>query len=398
MDPAILVYKNNHLDPPLSHLFAGAICVTFAATIAFCIVEARKARRAAEEAEKAVAPSAPLAPGARFVSGKVELAEGETMAVQVTVTQVGKEVQHKNGKSHRFTETARETRARPFYLRHDSGARIRVEPPKKKVLLVDELDQIEWLEQDQRRRRAELVPGEMAVVEGALGHGDDPEAMRGGGGYRDAPARGWLMKPMANGHMHVSTEGLARRHTLRARAFDRSVLIAIVLAVVAQLPLFTYWARVFLGEDVTASYTGKDSYVTRNSKGQTTTHYVVSFDYWEGQSRSATEDIDSDDYAELGAEGGGIWIRRVPGHPFSRALGRGSSLGVIPWFVAAGLAGFAAFRALQTHRYRRWYEGTVTDDGPGGLPTPPMTRFTAHVSRKKRKKPQGGNPQARMGG
>jgi hypothetical protein len=400
VDPAIIVYQNNHLDPPMSHLLVGGLCAIFAAAVVFCFLEARKAWRAAEEAEGALVKGAPLAPGARFVAGKVELAQGETMAVQVTVTQVGRELQHKNGKSHRFEETQRETRGRPFYLRQESGERIRVAASNKSVLLVDDLDQMEWVDPYRRRRRAELSPGETAVVEGTLAHGDDPEAMASGGSYRDAAARGWVMKPMANGRMHVSTEGLARRHTLRAQAFDRALLVVIALAVAAQLPLYTYWARVLLGQDVAADYMGKTSHLTRDSKGRLSTHYKAWFAYWHGgvSTEDESEDIDRDDYQRLGDKGGKIWIRRVPGHRWATALGPGSSVGVIPWFFAAAMAGIAVFQAHRTHRYRRWYEGTVVDKGSGALPAPPMTRFAddpgpdpepARATKRKKKQQRG---------
>jgi hypothetical protein len=50
-------------------------------------------------------------------------------------------------------------------------------------------------------------------------------------------------------------------------------------------------------------------------------------------------------------------------------------VGFVPWFVAAALAGIVVFQVQRTHRYRRWYEGTVVDKGSGALPLPSMTRF-----------------------
>jgi hypothetical protein len=323
-----------------------------------------------------VNPSAEPFDGARFVAGTVELAAAEAVAIRVTVTQEGSEQKTKNGHSHKWQEIHRRTVARPFYLLHSTGERIRVEPTED-VLFVDTLDQREWIEPLRRSLRAELLPGEHAVVEGVLRKAPDPEAEGVSVGYREAASRGWVMKPGRSG-MHVSVEDLSRRHALRAKAFRSTLVWVILLGIAAQVPLWTHRQRYFLGANMVAEYTEKTSYVTRNSKGQITTHYVVKLFYDDEKSfrHYETLEIDSDDYEDLPAKGR-IWVRHVPGHPEATALGAGSSVGAVPWFLAAGLLGIGGYRVIAAHRYRRWYEGPVVHKGNGRLPPYTGERFLA---------------------
>ena len=375
MDPVIVVLENNTVGAPSSHVCVGAVCATLLLATVFCAFAARKSRRAAREADEVVKNAAPIVPGARFVAGKVELAQGQGMAVEVTVTQFGNETQTKSGYSHTWKEVKRSIQVRPFYLRHESGTRIRVEPPQS-VLLVDALDQMEWTAQNHRRRRAELVPGEEAVVEGSLQRGHDPEAMQSGG-YRDAAVLGWVMKPAADGGMHISTEDLSRRHTLRARAFKKTLVYSILLGVLAQVPLVPYWTRVFSGEDVAATYVSRDMQMGRDRKGNRFNLPMIMLELGEGTDRRLLrKQIDTFDYAKLPEPGAKIWVRHVPGDLETTALGRGSPVSIIAFFFAAACAAVAVVLAWNTHRHRRWYEGKLVDAGQGRLPEPPMIRFT----------------------
>ncbi|UQA59463.1 hypothetical protein [Polyangium aurulentum] len=366
----------------MSHLVAGSATVTLVVAVVFCVIEARKARRAARQANEVAEKPAPLAPGAHFVAGDVELAQGEDVAVRVTVTQVGSETQTRSGHTHGWSESQRTVEANPFYLRHESGARIRVEPPEN-VILVDALDQMEWWAKDRRRQRAELTAGEEAMVEGTLQRGHDPEAMQSGG-YRDPAALGWVMKPAADGRMHISTEDLTRRHVLRARAFDKTLVLVILLGVVAQVALTGYWQRVFYGEDIVASYLNKQMYETRDGKGNVIRNHAIRIEFGKGESRW---DVDPIDYSRLPDSGGEIWVRHVPEYPEATALGRGSSVGMVSWVIAVACAAVSAYLTRSTHRYRRWYDGKLVESGEGRLPEPPNIRFT-HIQRPDVASPQ----------
>ncbi|MDI1449350.1 hypothetical protein [Polyangium sp. 6x1] len=380
MQSIVKVFENNHIDPPWAHLLVFALDAVMFLVIAFCVREIRRARRAAVEADAVIKPKAPLFEGARFVAGTVELAQGESEAVRVTITQDGSEQSDKNNrKTHAWQEIERETRARPFYLRHDTGARVRVEPPDD-VLLVDTLDQKEWLHSSRRKLRAELLPGERVIVEGRLHKAPDPEGNGETAGYREAAAMGWTMKPSPQKGMHVSTESLSRRHELRARAFYWTSVWVVFLGFVMNAPLATYRARVFLGESVVASYLGRRTYETNNGKGHKTQHRAVDVRY---ESPPGTVrfggliEVDEDDFMELPLEKGQIWVRRVPSFPIASAIGQGSSVWFHLWCAAAVIAGLAVYRAYRTHTYRRWYEGRLVEKGKGPLPPQTNERFLA---------------------
>ncbi len=389
MQNIIKVFENNHIDPPWAHVFVFALDVTMILAIAFCIREIRRARRAAAEADTVIKPGAPLFEGARFVAGTVELAQGETDAVRVTVTQDGSEHSSKNGTTHTWTEVERETRARPFYLRHGSGARIRVEPPED-VLLVDKLDQKEWHDAFRRRLRAELLPGEWAVVEGRLHKAPDPEGTETVG-YRQANAMGWTMKPSPRKGMHVSTEDLSRRHSLRARAFERTCRWVVLLALLMNVPLSTYRARVFFGENTVLTYFGKTTYETYDSKRRSTLHYAVQVGNEPEPDathyKAITIEIDEDDHNTLVYDKALIWMRVVPGVPMAMALGQGSSVKTLLWAIAGAIVGLALYRTRKTHMYRRWYESRVLEKGTGKLAAPTNERFLSDdpIAREERR-------------
>lgn len=381
------IFENWHVGPPWAHLFVFALDATVIAAIVFCVREIRRARSAAKAAERANDRSTPLFDGARFVAGTVELAQGERLAIRVTVIQDGTEHSTKNGKYHVWKERDRTTKARPFYLRHESGARIRVEPPED-VLLVDALDQKEWLDRHERRLRAELLPGEHAIVEGILRREHDPEEGGAHVGYRQAASQGWVLKPGRHGRMHVSTEDLSRRHVLRARAFKFALAWMVFAALIAQAPLAPYRARVFLGKNVIADYSGKSSYQTRTSKGGVQTHYIAKV--WYGAAGGEREyldaEIDVGDYRDLPSSPGKMWVRHVPEWETATALGAGSSVHFWGWFLAVCCTFGGIAKLVMTHRYRRWYEGNVEQKGQGELPIPTGERFRADVEKAKKKK------------
>jgi len=375
----VKVFEDNHIDPPWAHVLVFALDVVLFLAIAFCIREIRRARRAAVEADVVIKPDAPLFEGARFVGGTIEYAQGEDVAVRVTITQEGTEQSDKNNhKSHTWTEQEREILARPFYLRHATGARVRVEPPDD-VMLIDTLDQKEWMSQTRRKQRAELLPGEWSVVEGRLHKAPDPEGSGQAAGYRQAATAGWVMKPSPQKGMHVSTESLSRRHELRGRAFVWTTVWVVLLGLLMNAPLFTYRARVFLGENVVATYLGKRAYTT-TSKGKQHNHYSVNTQYEREpgvMEYGGIIDVDHEDFVELPGQPGEIWIRRVPSVPIATALGQGSSVSSVFLFAAAVAAGLTWFRVFRTHTYRRWYEGRLVENGRGPLPPQSNERFLA---------------------
>ncbi len=377
MDEILTVFENNHIDPPWSHVLVVSLDLLMIGAVIWCIREFVAAQRAARQAMRTEKSTLPLHEGARFVAGDVEFAEGAKTAIRVTITQEGTQHEYKNAYTHKWSEVDREIDAQPFYLRLPNGERVRVEPPND-VMLVDKLDQMEWFDVHRRRRRAELVGEERAVVEGILKRGDDPE-MRGGQSYRKGASLGWVMLPTQKRGMRVSTESLARRHQLRASAFKATAGLVFLIGLGAMCCVVPYRARLWFGQNVVAIYLGKDTYYSSSGRRGLTPHYAVRVHSQDERGLFDTNrlDIDLVDYALLPVSPGKIWYRRVELLPSASTLGKNSSVAIWQMVAAAMLGGLAIYRIVTTHRYRRWYEGPVIEGGSGVLPVPPNIRFPA---------------------
>jgi hypothetical protein len=377
VDEIIKVFENNHVDPPWSHVFVLSLDAIAILAVLWCVRQVFASQRAARQAKRLEESALPLYEGARFVAGYVELAEGSTTAIRVTIKQEGTQTEYKNKYSHKWTEFDRHVEAVPFYVRTANGERVRVEPPID-VMLVDKLDQMEWHEMTRRRRRAELVPAERAVIEGVLRRGPDPELQKSGS-YRAATATGWIMHPTKKGGMSVSAESLSRRHELRTRAFAWTAAWGIFLGIVAMSVVVPYRARLLFGKTVVANYLGKETYETVNGKGGRQTHYAarVFFEKEHGGVLQERFDVDAKEYSALPTSPGRIWLRYVSAYPWATALGRNASVASWQLLIAAAILGMGLYRIGRTHRHRRWYEGQVVEEGTGILPVPTNERFLA---------------------
>lgn len=374
VEQILKVYENNHIDPPWSHVLVLSLDVLMICAFAWCVREVLRAKEAAEQAKRIEESKTPLVDGARFVAGHVELAQDAKIAVRVTIKQEGEETKHKDSYSHQWTEIDREIEAVPFYLRTSHGDRIRVEPPND-VMLVDKLDQMEWQKQTQRRRRAELVPGEQAIIEGELRRDKDPE-LQNTSGYRETGARGWVMKPTKRRGMSISSEGLARRHELRAKAFIRTTIFTIVIGILSAAVTIPYRLRVIAGTNVIAQCMSRGIELGRN-KGRTTKHYNAYVNYLDnsGIEQRKSFELDEDDYDDLQVIPGAIWMRVVTAFPWASALGKDSSANSLQVFFQVLIVGFGLLSIHSRQSYRRWYEGHLIDRGNGQLPVPPNSRF-----------------------
>ena len=373
---AIVVYESQTFEPSTSWALVLGLDLALVGALAFCLRSTGRARRAAQHARASIVPGAPLVEGQRFVAGTVALASDEPLAVEVTVTQQGSEHTVKNGKVHEFKEIDRTIEARPFYLVHESGERVRVEPPTPGgVRLIDRLDQEEWIVKPSRRKRAALTEGEAAYVEGQLERGHDPEG-GAAAGYREA-AMGWVLRPR-RGLVHVSTEPLAHRHELRLRALERVFLVLLLGFVAVQAPLGTFWLRALAGRDVDVPYRGKHLYSTQDSKGRRTLHEVADYalEVKGAEPVARTAEVSHDTYAALPTEPGTIALRRVAHADLADALGRGPSLGVVSYLLGLVMGGLLVHGLYRVLTHKRWYERPLVDTGlQGPLPAPPGTRF-----------------------
>lgn len=379
MDEIINVFENNHVVPPWSHVFVLSLDAIAVLAVAWCVHKMVESRRAAALAKRIEETNTDLYEGARFVAGTVELEEGSPTAIRVTITQEGKEHAHRKEHTHTWTEIERQVDALPFYVRTTKGERIRVEPPLD-VMLVDNLDQMEWTMSTWRRRRAELTAGERAVIEGRLERGMDPEKHGPAATYRTTTSTGWIMKPTTRRGMFVSTESLSRRHELRARAFAWATAFTIVLNITAMSVVIPYRARLLFGKTIVANYLRKEVFETRSSKGNRQKDYLahVQFDNGTGLF-SERMSVDLDDFQSLPTTPGRIWLRFVPAYPWATALGKTVSVASWQILMAATILGLSLYRLVRTHRYRRWYEGQLVESAPGTLPIPTNARFLPNL-------------------
>ncbi len=381
MNPETLnVYANNHFGPALSFVLVAALDLFVLGLVLFCVRELARARRAVRAAEGAFDPHAPLVDRTRFVAGTVAFARDEKLAVRVSIEQHGSEQSTRNGTSHQWREVSRHTVARPFYIVHSSGARVRVTAGDADLVLVDQLDKREWTERTRRVRRAELSEGERVVAEGLLQRGHDPEAVAGEG-YRGAPV-GWSLGPLA-GKLHLSTEGLARRHALRARAFTKALIALPLLAACALAPTAGYQVRALMGQDTEATFIGRSFWTTRTNKGGIVEHFAVSYMFErDGETVQDRVEVDNSDYFALPdatrgvySDGHRVWVRAVRSFPSMNSLGRGATVHGGWWALSAGMCLLLLGWVLQKHQYRRWYERPLNDSGSGALPPPTGERL-----------------------
>lgn len=222
-------------------------------------------------AKRALDPKAPLRPGVMHVRGKVAL-DGDGPAVCVRIHQVGAGAQDGSGGQPRsWSELSRDASAAPFYLEHASGEVIRVEPGRE-VFLIDALSRVEQTSGTRRIRIAELTAGEMATIHGTLSEGMH-DRMRSPEGYRSAP-RGWILRPIGNERMLISTEPLEERHRKR-RYFHTGWLAAFTLAL-GMFGAINYAMAAWLtgnGQVVQVDATETTTWTTRDQEGHVTTHY-----------------------------------------------------------------------------------------------------------------------------
>ncbi len=377
MNETLNVYTNNHWDPGPTAIIMALLALSIVALWLFCLVHWRRALRAAADAKAFFESNSALRDGARFVSGQVEYAEKETLAVRVTVTQHGHESVGKHT-SHTWTEVERKVEHRPFYLRTKDGQRVRIEAGSDAgVLLVDKLDKEDWTSKTVRKRRAELDPGETAFAEGILRQKFDPESPSAD--YR-SPGTGWVLVPLAR-KIHVSTESLAERHLLRARAFWFALFKLPLLAVLALLPLSPFFARAAFGEDTRAQYYGRYFYETRSSKGKITPHWSVRAS--RPGERVQVIEVDRSDYERSLPELGWsetpyeltVWVRYINETSSFNTLGRGNTVHFGWWCLSAALVVALGAWVAAKDKHKRWYERALIESKDGLLPSPSGRTF-----------------------
>lgn len=321
----------------------------------------RAARSAAKEGAGAV--GAVLAAGDSVVFGTVELAKGEEVAARVEIDQVGSEKLNSGTYFYTWTEVGRRVTMRPFYLRHASGQRVRVEPSSQ-AFLVDALDGLISVDEVNRTRTAELTPGERVFAGGLLRRGPDPES--DAQAYRGQGGSGWVLTPPPDGDLLLSSENLELRFQRQAgRAFWCTIPLTIMLLGILVLGS-GFLERQVLGVDLMATALSSSALVVTDSEGDKHTEYSVRVSVG-SEPVTLIVDADSEWYNAV-KDGMTVPLRFVASHPARSALGHGARLptanafGIIPLlFTGTLLTAFLRARA------RRWFEGKLEDTGKGRL-------------------------------
>lgn len=362
-------HYDDHIDPPFSHAWVWGMNGMLVLCVLASVIHRARAYQFARQADDALDPHAPLTQGARFISGRVEFAEGQTTAISVHVEQNGEESKGKNEWSHTWTEVQRTTNAVPFYVRRPSGERVRVEPGENPIL-IDKPAEIVWANRYRRTRIAKLTGGEEVIVRGQLTQGPDPESQEGGG-YRSS-ARGWVLAPGRGQRMEVCAEKLGDRHRKRARSFGSTIAALFWMIGFVNLFFLNYHARFFYGEDTCATVTNKNISISIDSKGRRTLHYEVRLAVDAPDKPNVLNELDDDDWErfEVGAI---LGFRNVPQFPSKSIVGTDTSTHVLTIIFASlfALLGFGVY--MGTRNYRRWYEGKLNDQGKGRLPDPEIS-------------------------
>lgn len=216
--------------PALACVAATTLALLVTAAVFYAL--ARRLRGQARLERTSLTTPPPLTNGPVALAGTVETSDGAA-AIEVIL-----EEEREGGD---WREVSRTTAARPFVLRLEGGAAVRVVPGDAPLLL-DALAPAEALAPAHQRRRASLDAGERVFVRGLLRRTGEPG---GASPYRAGDPPLELTAPR-RGPMVLSTEALSGALERRAADHrDRGHLFLAIFAVVLLLSLHVWWAALW---------------------------------------------------------------------------------------------------------------------------------------------------------
>ena len=306
-------------------------------------------------------PEGVLNEGDCVVEGRVELVEEAGYAVRVEIDQRGEESESSGAWTHSWTEIDRRVKIAPFFLRHHSGTRVRVEP-KPDVYLVDEMDGLIMINIATRTRVAELTPNEQVWAVGRLRRVLEPAA--GSGSYRDATVSAFQLDPPADGPMLLSSEPLDARYAKRARFHGSWALGFTALFVALHVLAIPFHSSVLIGRAASATVTRASLREWRDSADDPHQELDVDADVAMGGATRPVTSTFSGSLVSVVVPG-----RRIP----ARVVGDTATLGASPrlpsWHLAAALflaAIYIVYR-VRTVSTLPWYRKKVVENGRGRL-------------------------------
>ena len=296
-----------------------------------------------------------LVEGEIIISGSVELGAGGKKALRMEVEQEGEEWESSGNWMHAWKEVDRTLEVAPFYLKHESGARIRVEPTEEKALLVDDLEGVIWVDASRRVRYGELIPGADVVVRGYLTRGDDPEAENRG--YRQA-VQGWVLMPPDNGPMMFSSTSLEDHSERSARLYRGTTFCLGLLSAAACFGLFDYYLETFAGETVQGTVVAADGHLT-DDRGRPFPRLALTLTSPEHDLDEVTQLV-TRQYEDLLVVGAQVPMRTVPFYREATQIGRGPTIhtGLFTFLVIGVLVSGVLLLIVWVFAPRHWQVGS----------------------------------------
>ena len=349
----------HHIDPWQSMLFVygfGTLGLIGLAVFAFRL--SARYRQLRRQAEASFVPNAPLALGATVVQGMVECAEGTTETLRIEVEQDGTELENSGIWSHQWTETSRRALVHPFYLRHASGARIRVNA-REDVMLIDDMSGVIRVDLAKRIRVAELVPEKQIFAVGELRKATDSEGARVGSN-RDQ-SLGYVLDPPRKGPMLLSSESLGQRFA-RREGFHQDWGKIIVMATIAfHLMMVPYHARMLTGRVVDARVTQMQEL----GQDDDLSHYRITMQSGHGRTLSTELPYFHRPRLQVGSM---VRVRDVQSWPEAVAMGPLATARSTAHFGALLFVLLAGLYSWRTRMTLAWYERKkLVDTGNGRL-------------------------------
>lgn len=333
-----------------------------------CVSQIRRLRKEAREADALAEGGAGLVEGPGFVVGTVEFEEDADYAVVVEIRQRG--TQHrgrhrgkKSGYMHAWNEVERRCFTQAFWIRQESGERVRVEPGQD-VELVDRLDVIVHDEARERFRIAELSAGERVVAQGTLTRRALEQT-----NYREAGEQTWVLVQSTPSRLHLSAGALGKVQRRDASRLVRRLVFAwLPVAAMIGFLYAPHLARTTMGQSISLPLTS----VVPVSAGSDSNAGRVRLSY-EANGEEHTDVVEVDDRSMI-REGDGLAYVQVRVWPGAGQLGGSSSESIHVFFVALVLI-LAACGVVFLPPKRDWFNvKKLKEPGGGKLPKPKPSR------------------------
>ncbi|MFK8001332.1 MAG: hypothetical protein AB8H86_17185 [Polyangiales bacterium] len=328
-----------------------------------CVSQIRRLRKEGREADALAEEQPGLIEGPGFVAGTVEFEEDADYAVVVEIRQRGAQYRgrhrgKKAGYQHSWTEVERRCFTHAFWIRLESGERVRVEPGQD-VELVDRLDIVVHDEERERFRIAELSAGERVVAKGTLRRRALEES-----NYREAGEKTWVLVPNTPSRLHLSADALGKIHRRDANRLLRRLAFAwLPFAALVTWLYAPHLARTTLGESVTVPVVSVVPVAQSESNaGRVYVSYVV-----DGEDHRDVVEVDDWSTIREGDELAYVQVRAWPG---AGQLGASSTESIAVFFVTLILL-LAAYGIVFLPPKRDWYRvNKLKEPGGGKLPKP----------------------------